>query len=70
MSPRVGTTYITKVLTGGEDGAGNNPDQNPTQADEQPMRWSFKKGLEQRTTLSGHTGAHVGFTISRPHKGC
>ena len=41
-SLRASTTYNAKVLTGVTDAAGNNLDQNPTTAGDQPMRWSFK----------------------------
>ncbi len=41
-SLRAGTTYIAKVLTGVEDGAGNSLDQNQSKTGDQLMRWSFK----------------------------
>ena len=39
-----GTIYIAKVKAGLLDKVGHNVDQNPTQAGEQPMKWSFKTG--------------------------
>ena len=41
-SLRAGTTYIAKILTGVEDGAGNTLDQNHSKTGDQLMRWSFK----------------------------
>jgi Bacterial Ig-like domain len=39
---KAGTTYIAKVLTGVEDGAGNHLDQDHFKAGDQLMRWAFK----------------------------
>jgi tricorn protease-like protein len=38
------TTYYAKIFTGVKDKVGNKLDQNPTQAGNQPMVWSFETG--------------------------